>query len=72
MEKVVEVMRIKRIPPMGKLVVEVGNQQHERLSQLPNDVSRLSLVQYQMVISKSMLQYLKERRHFVLQLKKND
>jgi hypothetical protein len=38
MEKVVEVMRIKRLPPMGKLVVEVGNQQHERLSQLPNDV----------------------------------
>lgn len=38
MEKVVEVMRIKRLPPMGKLVVEVGNQRYERLSQLPNDV----------------------------------
>ncbi len=38
MDKVVEVMRIKRLPPMGKLVVEVGSQQYKRLSQLPSDV----------------------------------
>ncbi|GMQ77559.1 MAG: hypothetical protein BMS9Abin02_0047 [Anaerolineae bacterium] len=38
MDKVVEVMRIKRLPPMGKLVVEIGSQQYERFSQLPSDV----------------------------------
>ncbi len=40
MDKVVEVMRIKRLPPMGKLVVEIGNQRFEKISQLPNDVVR--------------------------------
>jgi len=40
MEKVVEVMRIKRLPPMGKLVVEIGSQQFSNISQLPSDVIR--------------------------------
>jgi len=37
MENILEVMRIKRLPPRGKLVVEVGNQQFEQLSQIQDE-----------------------------------
>jgi hypothetical protein len=44
MENIVEVMRVKRLPPMGKLVVEVGNQQFDRLSQIQDEMIKQLVV----------------------------
>ncbi len=44
MDNVLEVMRIKRLPPMGKLVIEVGNQQFDRLSQIQDPVIKQLVV----------------------------
>lgn len=35
MQTEIEVMRILRVPPLGKLVVQVGNQRYTRLEELP-------------------------------------
>ena len=44
MENILEVMRIKRIPPMGKLVIEVGNQRFDRISQIQDEVIKQLVV----------------------------
>lgn len=35
MQTEIEVMRVLRVPPLGKLVVQVGNQRYTRLEELP-------------------------------------
>lgn len=35
MQTEIEVMRVLRVPPLGKLVVQVGNRRHEKLEELP-------------------------------------
>lgn len=37
MRKEIEVMRVKRVPPMGKLVIEVGGQRLEKLHEVQSD-----------------------------------
>lgn len=44
MEKEIEVMRITRVPPMGKLVVWVGDQSYDKLSDVPNQALRQRLM----------------------------
>lgn len=35
MQTEIEVMRVLRVPPLGKLVVQIGNRRHEKLEELP-------------------------------------
>lgn len=44
MRKEIEVMRIVRVPPMGKLVVQVGNRRLESLAEVSDDGMRRRLV----------------------------
>lgn len=43
MDNEIEVMRVLRVPPMGKLVVEVGGQRYERLADVTNPAVRQRL-----------------------------
>lgn len=44
MDNEIEVMRVLRLPPMGKLVVEVNGHRFERLSEIPNAGARQRLM----------------------------
>lgn len=44
MEGTVEVMRVVRIPPLGKLVVEVGGKRYERLSDVNEPAARQRVI----------------------------
>lgn len=44
MRKKLEVMRVERMPPMGKLVVAVGEAQYEKLSEVADPATRQRLL----------------------------